>query len=281
LLAVVAHRAEEKGISLVADFTDGLPDRVLLDPNRLRQILVNLVGNAVKFTDAGQVAVTCAWRPVSQSLDVRVRDTGCGMDEAQQKGLFERFSQVDASPARLEGGTGLGLAISRDLVHAMGGEISVASVRGKGSEFAFTLDAPACEAFEGAAPAETGCDLTGVRVLVVDDNPVNRDIAKAILGPLGVVLAEAADGAEAVEKGQESAFDLILMDLRMPRMNGSEAARRLRAQPGPNRGVPILAFSADIDAELVAGADGAFNGYVRKPLQIEDLIEAVESALAA
>jgi len=285
VLAVFAHRAEEKTIALTSVIAEDLPERVLLDPNRLRQILVNLVGNAMKFTEAGDVAVTCAYLPDSRQIAITVRDTGCGMDERQQALLFERFSQVEAGPARLESGTGLGLAISRDLVHAMGGRISVTSAPGRGSEFTFTLDAPPCAAPEAASPESPiptpAAGMSGIRVLVVDDNPINRDIAKAILIPLGVTVTEAADGVEAVAKGQEAPFDLILMDLRMPHLNGPDAAQRLRDEPGPNRLAPILAFSADIDADFIAGASGTFNGYVRKPLRIEELIEAVESALAA
>ena len=282
VLAVFAHRAEGKGITLTQSGSEALPERLVIDPNRLRQILVNLVGNAVKFTDSGQVEVRCSYLADEQHLLIAVRDTGCGMDESQQAALFKRYSQVGQSASRIEGGTGLGLAISQDLVEAMGGLISVTSTPGEGSEFAFTIAAPPCDGEDGeVAEAEGGLNLSGVSILVVDDNPVNRDIAKAILSPLGVAVTEAADGLEAVTKGQETTFDLILMDLRMPNMNGPEAARRLRAEPGPNCAAPILAFSADIDAELVAGSHGAFNGYVRKPLQIQDLIEAVSAAVEA
>jgi CheY-like chemotaxis protein len=282
VLAVFAHRAEGKGIALVQSGAEALPERLVVDPNRLRQILVNLVGNAVKFTDSGKVEVRCAWLADEQRLFFAVRDTGCGMDEAQQAALFQRYSQVGGSASRIEGGTGLGLAISQDLVEAMGGVVTVTSAPGEGSEFAFTVAAPSAGHGDGeAAEAQGGLDLAGVSVLVVDDNPVNRDIAKAILNPLGVTVTEAADGLEAVALGQETSFDLILMDLRMPNMNGPEAAHRLRAEPGPNRAAPILAFSADIDAELVAGSNGAFDGYVRKPLQIQDLIEAVAAAVEA
>jgi signal transduction histidine kinase/CheY-like chemotaxis protein len=283
VLAVFAHKAEDKGIVLVHEARAGAPDRVMIDPNRLRQILVNLVGNAVKFTDSGEVRIAFAYRADEGQLVVSVRDSGCGMDEAQRADLFQRFFQVGASAARRAGGTGLGLAITRDLVEAMGGHISVESAPGRGSAFTFVIDAPACAAADEAPAAAEfdALDLNGVRVLVVDDNPTNRDIAKAILTPLGVAVTEAADGLEAVSRGQESPFDLILMDLRMPNMNGPDAARRLREEPGPTRRAPILAFSADIDAELIAGETGTFDGYVRKPLQIEDLILAVEAALAA
>jgi CheY-like chemotaxis protein len=227
------------------------------------------------------VEIRCAYLADEQRLFIAVRDSGCGMDEAQQAALFQRYSQVGPA-SRIEGGTGLGLAISHDLVEALGGQITVASAPGEGAEFAFTIAAPACEIEDGAlGDTEGGVDLSDVRILVVDDNPVNRDIAKAILGPLGVVVTEAADGLDAVAKGSEATFDLILMDLRMPGMNGPEAAGRLRAEPGPNRATPILAFSADIDAELVAGSDDTFDGYVRKPLQIQDLIEAVGAVVVA
>jgi signal transduction histidine kinase/ActR/RegA family two-component response regulator len=283
VLAVFAHKAEDKGIVLVHEPAAGAPDRVMIDPNRLRQILVNLVGNAVKFTDAGEVRIACAYRSGEGQLLVSVSDTGCGMDEAQRADLFQRFFQVGASAARRAGGTGLGLAITRDLVEAMGGHISVESAPGRGSAFTFAVDAPACAAVEETPDADEAdvVDLNGVKVLVVDDNPTNRDITKAILSPLGVAVTEAADGLEALARGQETPFDVILMDLRMPNMNGPAAARRLREEAGPNRGAPILAFSADIDAELIAGETGTFDGYVRKPLQIDDLILAVEAALTA
>lgn len=209
-----------------------------------------------------------------------VRDTGPGMEPAQLEKLFQRFSQVDASSSRRHGGTGLGLAICSGLADAMGGTITVSSAVGEGSEFVLDLPAAPCAAPEADAGELPVLDLEGLRVLVVDDNPLNRELARAILEPFGAVVGEACDGYEAVEMAQREPFDVILMDVRMPGMDGPDATLRIRSQPGPNRQTAILAFSADYDLERFGEQGGVgFNGFVRKPLELGALLEAISAVL--
>jgi CheY-like chemotaxis protein len=277
-------QAAEKGLTLSFAPTDDLPAYVSLDPDRLRQVLLNLIGNAVKFTEAGAVTVTVSY--AGDRLRVAVKDSGAGMDAEQQAKLFQRYSQVDGSMAKAGRGTGLGLAICRGLVEAMGGEIGVTSAVGEGSTFAFEIPAPACEAPTAALgddAAPTG--LSGLRVLLADDNALNRELTASVLAPFEIEVTAVEDGAAAVELAQMLPYDVILLDIRMPVMDGPEAARRIRGAPGPNRDAPILAFSAD--HELGEAAARLFDGHVRKPIDVAALLEALaevtawEEALAA
>ena len=274
-LLMFTPQANAKGLTLAFVPAADLPDRLRLDPDRLRQILLNLIGNAVKFTDAGSVTLIAGY--AQEALEVRVKDTGRGMNRAQQRKLFQRFSQVDASPAGRGGGTGLGLAICKGLAEAMGGSISVTSQPGSGSEFCVRIIAPLAgdaDVAEDAPPAS----IEGLRLLLVDDNSANRELARAILLPFGVEVTEAADGLDAVAAAQASPFDAILMDIRMPRLDGPAAAARIRGEEGPNRDAPILAFSAD--TEFTGEEDGfAFDGVVRKPLSPADLIGGLQRCL--
>ena len=275
-----APLAQDKGIALDFGQSGDLPNHVELDPHRLRQILLNLVGNAIKFTDTGSVGMTVGYDVASNALAVSVRDTGTGMDEEQCRRLFQRFSQVDASSTRKHGGTGLGLAICKGLSEAMGGAISVTSRPGSGSTFSFSVSAPlaALEAPVGAAETSDGrLDLDGLRLLVVDDNAANREIVSTLIGRLGVEVFEAASGPEAISMASQLPFDIVLMDLRMPGMNGVEAARAIKHQPGPNQSVPILGFSADTQSALHDLAD--FDGLVSKPILLSELISAIAFSL--
>ena len=251
---------------------------MLVDPDRLRQILINLVGNAIKFTDEGSVRLTASYSARTGQLRVRVADTGEGMTKVQQKKLFQRFSQVDASSTRRHGGTGLGLAISKGLVEAMGGAIGVASKAGVGSAFHFRIDAPIAEAPAAAVEdVAAGSGLEGVRALIVDDNPMNRELARAVLAPFGVEISEAVDGLAAVAAAAHP-FDVILMDIRMPLMDGPAALAKIRAGDGPNRDVPILAVTADAQVAGL-GEAGGFDGLVRKPIIAMALAQAISAAV--
>ena len=270
-----AGQARDKGLVLRVSGLANLPPLVEADPDRLRQILLNLIGNAVKFTDGGAVIVTARFDEGAGRLSFEVSDTGPGLSPEQAGHLFQRFSQIDG--ARRSGGTGLGLAICKGLVDAMGGEIGVESTAGAGSRFWFDVPAsPAKTAPATRAPRARVGLPTGCRVLVVDDNAANRHLVRAILAPFDAQLTEAVDGDDGVAEAEAQAFDVILMDLRMPRMDGRAAARLIRDGQGPNRRRPILAFSADASA---LPADDLFAGHVAKPLSALGLIEAMASAI--
>jgi len=277
-------QASDKGLSLEAGGLDALPDTVLIDSDRVRQILLNLIGNAVKFTEAGQVRLDTGY--AAGRLTFTVTDSGPGIAAEDAARLFRRFSQVDASTTRRYGGTGLGLAICKGLVEAMGGEIGVDTVVGQGSRFWFCIpadivgdgvetsaaDPPAPDSAPDSAPIPPGC-----RVLLAEDNEVNRALVRTVLATLDVELTETRDGLEAVEAAQSLPFDIILMDLRMPRLDGVSAARRIRAEDGPNICSPIIAFSADAAAQMGAGL---FDALVAKPLSAAALINAMADVLA-
>jgi len=273
-----AAQARDKGVALRVSGLAELPPLVEADPDRLRQILLNLIGNAVKFTDSGAVIVTTRFEAPAQRLSFEVTDTGPGIAAEQAGQLFQRFSQVDGASTRKSGGTGLGLAICKGLVDAMGGEIGVDSAPGAGSRFWFEIPARVAQAAaEDTAPRAWIGLPAGCRVLVVDDNAANRHLVRAILGPFGVALTEASDGDEGIVAAEAEAFDVILMDLRMPRVDGRTAATRIREGQGPNRRQPILVFSADASA---LPSDPLFAGHVAKPLSALGLIEAMATAIA-
>ena len=278
-LALFAPQADAKGLWLECEAEGDLPERVMIDPDRVRQVLLNLVGNAVKFTDQGAVRLFVGYDLEAETLRVRVEDTGVGMSVEQQTKLFQRFSQVDASSTRKHGGTGLGLAICKGLTEAMGGGIAVASAPGGGSVFSFHIAAPVA-AGSGVAhdPAPLQVDarrLDGVRVLVVDDNPINRELARAVLEQMGAEVAEAGGGRAAVDAAAVAPFDCILMDLRMPGVSGGDALAEIRDAPGPNQDVPILAFTAD--ADMTPLDQHGFDGVVSKPIMALELITAVDA----
>jgi signal transduction histidine kinase/CheY-like chemotaxis protein len=269
-----AAAAAAKSLTLSFE-AERLPAYVTADFDRIRQVLMNLVGNAVKFTTAGGVRVSGRYDARTGALSYRVADTGPGLDAADRDKLFKRFSQVDAGVNRAHGGSGLGLAISKGLVEAMGGRIGVESRRGEGSTFWFEAPAPVAEAGpqDPAANVDMGAFL-GLKVLLVDDNPANRELIRSLLSPLGVALTTADGGEAATRASQLQAFQLILMDLRMPGVDGWTAARAIRGVAGPNRETPMLAFSADIAADDDAVLD-VFEGVVRKPIEMAELLHAI------
>jgi len=275
-LVMFTPQADARGLELACEFEGDLPDHVEMDPDRFRQILLNLIGNAVKFTDKGSVRLGVAYDFQRQALRVRVTDTGAGMTADQRLKLFQRFSQVDASSTRKHGGTGLGLAICKGLIEAMGGEVGVDSTPGEGSSFHFHILAPLAEAvMDIDGPDDAAASVEGVRVLVVDDNSVNRELARAVLEAVGVEVTEASDGLSGAETAREQPFDLILLDVNMPGLSGVETLALIRAQPGPNQNMPILAFTAAADLARLDGRHG-FNGVVRKPIVPMELIESID-----
>jgi signal transduction histidine kinase/ActR/RegA family two-component response regulator len=270
-----ATTASGKGLELLIERRGPLPALVRADRRRLQQVLANLIANAIKFTERGQVSLAVGYQPGPDArLRFEVADTGIGISAEDAGRLFERFSQIDGSSTRPAGGSGLGLAIAKGLVEMMGGEIGVESRPGAGSRFWFTLQAQAV-ARGAAAETAPGAAWAGgpLSILMVEDVAVNRELVSDLLCPFDIRVTGAADGAEAVQAARDARFDAILMDLQMPRMDGLAAARAIRADTGRNCDTPILALSANVfqpqvDACLQAG----MNDYIRKPIDVGELL---------
>jgi CheY-like chemotaxis protein len=278
--------AREKGLALSWRVDADVPDRLAGDPNRLRQVLLNLVNNAVKFTAAGSVRAEAALeghRAGRAVVRFSITDTGIGLSGEQQKLIFEPFRQADGSVTRRYGGTGLGLAICSNLAALMGGGISVESAPGEGSTFSFTIDCPVCagqeeEIAKGGARIRASAVSGPLSILLAEDNRVNQLLMVRLLESRGHRVTVAGDGRVALDEVARYRYDVILMDVQMPEMDGIEATRMLR-----ERGVrtPIIAMTAhamqgDRDKCLSAGMDA----YVSKPIQPEEVFETIEDAVA-
>ena len=273
---LLAGQASHKGLRLELDIADDL-GWIETDPTRVRQALFNLIGNAVKFTLTGSVTVR-ARKIVSIDgplLVFDVIDTGVGVPLDAQARLFQRFQQADASTTRRFGGSGLGLAITRKLAQMLGGEVSFSSIPGEGSTFTLTIAAPPAVA-PCAVEAEADDLLAGLKVLVVEDNPTNQLVARRILEQLGAIVSLADDGAAGVEAASLGGFDLILMDVQMPGMDGLEAARRIRALPGAAARAPIIALTANVMAHQRASYRAAgMDGVAAKPIAPAALVAEI------
>jgi len=280
-------RAAEKGVSLDLDLGD-LPERVVTDPLRLQQILFNLLSNAVKFTKHGRIFLRggVADGNGGRILWLEVEDTGCGMDAETAERVFDSFEQASAKTARQHGGTGLGLSISRRLAQMLGGSLTVASEQDKGSTF--RLEIPLVEALAQqpqavrAHPAPDQSPVPeGVEVLLAEDHVINQRIVRLILEPLGCRITLVEDGAEAVEAAARHPFDVILMDMQMPVMDGIEAARLIHGGEGPNVSTPIIALTANALAEhRAAWAAAGVHRFMAKPVDMHALIDTVHEAAA-
>lgn len=281
-------RALAKGLTIDADIAAGVPGRVQGDPGRLRQVLMNLVANAVKFTDHGEVHVGISAEPDGPdhvTLHFAVRDTGIGIATEHLPKLFLEFSQIDSSISRRYGGTGLGLAICRKLVHGMGGEITAESELGKGSTFRFTVRVRrvADVRRSGAgAPIAAASAAGPLRVLVAEDNQTNQIVIRAMIAKLGHRADLVANGMEAVDAVRRRPYAVVLMDVMMPEMDGLEATRLIRALPAPLNRIPILgltaqAAAAEHEACLAAGMDRV----ITKPVTMAELADAIAEIAAA
>jgi two-component system sensor histidine kinase/response regulator len=287
---LLAVRAREKHLELTVDVPPDVPHVVRGDPTRLRQVLMNLIGNAIKFTEDGEVAVSAAvdgphpGEDKRVSVRFRVRDTGIGISDEQLAHIFDEFTQADASMTRRYGGTGLGLAIARRLVALMGGELTVTSHVGRGSEFSFTLPYPV-ETPAGAATPGRTASLGGRRLLVVDDNETNRRILRDMLGAEGVAVHEAhrADaGLEALRRAATAgtAFDLAILDAQMPDQDGFELATAIRRDAQLARTRLLILTSAGQRGDGERCRQLGIQAYLTKPIARADLIEAVGTVLA-
>jgi signal transduction histidine kinase/CheY-like chemotaxis protein/HPt (histidine-containing phosphotransfer) domain-containing protein len=290
---MVAVSARQKGLDIECLFAPGLHRHLCGDSARLRQVLINLVGNAIKFTEKGYVRlqVDAGTQPgIDAAIRFTVSDTGIGIPTERVTRLFEPFSQADSSTTRKYGGTGLGLAISRNLVELMGGRIGVQSQAGHGSTFWFEVPLPAADAppavqspLNAAASPKQTASLAGRRVLLAEDNHINQMFAREVLRHAGLECSTATNGREALEALANAPFDLVLMDCQMPEMDGFEATRCIRQweREGILQGhLPVLALTAnavkgDRDRCLEAG----MNGYVSKPVEPADLLEAIAQLL--
>ena len=283
-LGLVAQKASDKGLALHCHLGDGLPDAVETDAGRLRQILVNLLDNAVKFTERGEVRLEVAASPPAGGeaveLSFTVRDTGIGIPAAALKRLFHPFVQADSSTSRRYGGTGLGLVISRRLAERLGGRLWVESEPGRGSVFGFTIRCRPALAVpvRAAEPAERGslAERFPWRILVAEDNPVNQRVAVLLLEHMGYRADVAGDGIEVLQALERQSYDLILMDVQMPGMDGLEAARRLRAELPVERQPRIIALTASVLAEQRAACFAAgMDDFLGKPLGFAELEAAL------
>ncbi|MEZ6014637.1 MAG: ATP-binding protein [Planctomycetota bacterium] len=276
VLRLFRRRATEKGLDLCLEVAPEVPGFIRNDPARFRQVVSNLVGNALKFTEVGEIVVHVS-APREGRLLLAVQDTGPGVPEAVRPMLFQPFSQGDSSTTRRYGGTGLGLTICRQLAQLMGGDARLARSDSSGSTFELELEAPRAEAAASDRALELELnDLRALEVLVAEDNPTNRLIIARLLARLDVVATIVEDGQRAVEAVRQRAFDLILMDLGMPELDGVGAARAIRALEVPHRDLPIVAFSAGAFAEDREAARAAgMNGFLTKPVRLVELARAL------
>jgi PAS domain S-box-containing protein len=279
-LKVLELRAAEKGLPLRCQVAEAVPTRVVGDPLRLKQVLLNLVGNAIKFTEMGSVSVSADVQSHSTdaiTVTIVVRDTGIGIPAEKLGDIFEAFAQADSSTTRHYGGTGLGLTISNRLVNLMGGTMTVESTVGVGSEFSFSLPMGIGSASASSQQAQTTQEVapgSTLNVLLVEDNPVNQQVALRFLEKWGHRVTLASNGLEAVDRVAAGHFDVVLMDMQMPVMGGIEATQRIRAREAAND-LPHLrivamtanAMQGDREACLAAGMDD----YLAKPISANDL----------
>jgi hypothetical protein len=289
VLSIIGPRGTAKGIVIQSRTAGQIPEALTGDAGRIRQVLLNLISNAIKFTPAGEIVILteCLARDdASATIQWTVTDTGIGIAAETMQNLFQDFVQADNSISRRFGGSGLGLAICKRLVEQMGGGITVESTPGSGSAFRFSLTLPISkqpapqEQDDQTLYAELANRITvfgrPLRLLIVDDNPTNRLVAARMLQDFSIQTNMACDGTEAVTAATSFGYDIILMDMRMPEMDGLEATRTIRAYGGRLASVPIIAFTANAFAEdAIACREAGMNDFVAKPVRKKALVEAV------
>jgi len=287
IAAVWTPSARDKGLDVSFEITPQTPQYVVVDATRIGQVAFNLLANAVKFTSLGSISLKLDAREVQPGrydLIYTISDSGIGMSAETLRRLFSAFEQADSSISRRFGGTGLGLSISQKLAHMMGGEIEAVSVEGHGSTFTFRLP---CSL--GAAAQESGdlrpmqavaASRSPVQILVAEDNPSNQRIIDLFLQPIGANVTIVSDGRQALDQLEVRSFDLVLMDMQMPVMDGLEATRILRASNGLNADIPVLALTANVmEGHQQACREAGMNGHIAKPIDARLLMTSVFAAL--
>ena len=290
-LKLFLPRAKERNIALALEIDERTPRRLCFDTVRVRQCLSNLVSNAIKFTETGGVTISVSSVTTIDGLHlvtVDVADTGIGMSDEMMSCLFSDFAQADASISRKFGGTGLGLAISRKLARLMGGDVTVKSMRGKGSVFSFSFRAGPAQSQTPSRETQPSLVvrgeplLDGLRVLLVDDNAVNRKVARMLLKPTNMTFIEAENGQQALGLLAEQHFDLMLLDVHMPVMDGVATIKCIRSSPEPWHDLPVIALTADAmsgDRERLLGL--GMTGYATKPVDQRALLAEIMRVLNA
>jgi signal transduction histidine kinase/CheY-like chemotaxis protein len=281
--------AGAQGLGLALTHEPDLPRNLVYDAERVRQCVGNLISNAIKFTPAGRIDLHIAHRAISATeamIFVGVKDTGIGMDEATCARLFKPFTQADSSIARRYGGTGLGLAISLRLAELMGGGLSVESAPGAGSRFLLSFragirDMPDVQIAPAAEVKQrTASGLRGARILLTDDNAINRQVVKLFLAPHGCVITEAVNGQDALDKLATASFDIVLLDVHMPVMDGKEAIQCIRASDAAWNAIPVIALTADAmsgDREKLLAL--GMSDYLPKPVEQRALLDRIGAQL--
>ncbi|PJI47760.1 MAG: hybrid sensor histidine kinase/response regulator [Pseudomonas sp.] len=286
-IQVFQHSAQQRGLELEMSVQDGLDNlEVQGDPTRIRQILVNLLGNALKFTEEGGVRLEATWQALDDEvlwLSCSVQDSGIGISHERLEHMFEAFQQADSSTSRRYGGTGLGLSIARTLAERMGGTLGAVSEEGCGSTFTLEIPLPFRERQSVADDGTNGGDAlaTGQSVLLVEDNPVNQTVIEAMLRSLGYRVTLVGDGAQAVRTSERGEYAAILMDCRLPVLNGYEATRQIRAKSGGEQ-VPIIALTANaLQGDREACLEAGMNDYLAKPFKRAELQRILQRWVAS
>jgi len=292
-VSIMEPKAKSKGIQLRHNIASSIPAKVMGDQLRLSQILYNLLGNAVKFTDVGYVEINCKLvngpDDKKQYISFSVRDTGIGVPVEKQAVIFERFTQANTDTERLYGGTGLGLNIAKSIVDIHGGTLTMESAPNKGTAFHFILP---FNKFETTEQGDTnnctqepsysaGESVKSLNILLAEDNMINAMLAKQVLSKGGHIVTHVVNGAMAVEAVKQQQYDIILMDIQMPVLNGIMATKIIRGLEGVAAGIPIVAMTAhSLYGEMQNCYNAGMNGYVSKPFQPEDLFAAIADAVS-